>query len=88
MSQLDISRFQAACAQAVAARDFHAPHSVTFFLNPSIPGHREQIDEISLWALSKDRVGRNRRTANAAKGEVTFEFELPVDAVECSLRFL
>lgn len=88
MSQLDISRFQAACAQAIAAREFPAPYSVTFFLNPSIPSQKEQIDEISLWALSKDRVGRNRRKVDAANGEVTFEFEDTSDAVECSLRFL
>lgn len=68
--------------------EIEAPHRVTLPLDPSVPGHQQQIDDISAWARSNDRAGRSRRTVRAADGEVIFDFEKVVDAVECSFRFL
>jgi hypothetical protein len=46
------------------------------------------MDAISGWARAVDeRLGRSRRTVHAGRGEVIFEFESCVDAVECALRF-
>jgi hypothetical protein len=75
-------------AQAQAARAFPAPHRVVFPLTPSTPANEEKIDEISRWARSPDRAGRSRRTYRDDDGELIFEFEKAIDAVECSLRFL
>lgn len=69
------------------ARDFPAPYAVTLPLDPSIPGHQNRIDVISGWACEEERSGRSRRTVHAGRGEVIFEFESYVDAVECALRF-
>lgn len=74
-------------AQAQAARALHAPHRVVFPLTPSTPANEAKIDEISRWARSSDRAGRSRRTYRDDDGELIFEFEKAVDAVECSLRF-
>lgn len=78
---------KAASAEARAARAFPAPHRVVFPLTPSTPANEETIDEISCWARSPDRAGRSRRTYRDDDGELIFEFEKAVDAVECSLRF-
>lgn len=79
--------FDKAVAAVTPVPTITAPHRVSFPLDPSIPGHQEQIDDISAWALSTDRVGHSRRTVRAAQGEVIFDFEKAVDAVHCKLRF-
>lgn len=84
MSAFDLLR--AAAAATHTARNFPAPHRVVLPLDPSIPGDQQKIDDVSAWARSSDRSGRSRRTVRAASGEVEFEFEKAVDAVECVLR--
>ncbi|MBX3452716.1 MAG: hypothetical protein KF777_24485 [Planctomycetaceae bacterium] len=79
---------KAASAETRAARAFAAPHRVVFPLTPSTPANEEKIDEISRWARSPDRAGRSRRTYRDDDGELIFEFEKAVDAVECHLRFV
>lgn len=78
-------------AKAVAAMPpvaaFPAPYAVTLKLDPSAPGEDILIDQISIWARCENRIGRSRRIVYAAKGEVLFEFESAVDAVECKLRY-
>jgi hypothetical protein len=78
-------------AKAVAAMtpvgQFDAPYRVVFRLNPSAPGGEAKIDEISHWARSPDRAGRSHRSNDDDAGEVTFDFEKAVDAVECELLF-
>lgn len=78
-------------AKAVAAMPpvaaFPAPYAVTLKLDPSAPGGDILIDQISMWARCENRIGRSRRIVHAAKGEVLFEFESAVDAVECKLRY-
>jgi len=81
------SHLRQRAADLWAARDFSAPYSVTFPLDPSVPGEDILIDQISDWARSEERNGRHRRTVRAHQGEVEFRFEADVDAVWCKLRF-
>lgn len=84
---LDISRLRAACAQAVAARNFRAPYSVSLPLDPAVAEDEWMIDVVSAWMRSPHRRGRSRRTVHATDKLVVFEFDDVVDAVECHLRF-
>lgn len=81
------SIFERAVAALTPVEDFDAPHRVCFWLNPSATGGEAKIDEISHWARSSDRAGRSRRTYRDDDGELVFEFEKAVDAVDCELRF-
>ena len=83
---------QAALAKAAAAMSnyddgFSALERVDFDLDPSTPGHQEQIDAITCWGLDSQRFGRVRRKVDTENSLVTFYFENVTDAVECSLRF-
>lgn len=70
-----------------AARDFPAPYAVTLPF-PSTQAEDDRMDAISGWARAVDeRLGRSRRTVHAGRGEVIFNFESYVDAVECKLRY-
>lgn len=70
-----------------AARVFDAPHAVTLRLNPSAHEDALLIDKVTAWSTADERSGKARRTVHAARGEIVFEFETAVDAVECKLRY-
>lgn len=89
MNDDEITRsiFERAVATMTPVEHFDAPHRVVFRLNPSALGGEAKIDEISHWARSSDRAGRSHRSNDDDAGEVTFDFEKVVDAVDCELRF-
>lgn len=70
-----------------SARAFDAPHAVTLRLDPSAHEDALLIDKVTAWSTADERSGKVRRTVHAARGEIVFEFETAVDAVECALRF-
>lgn len=67
---------------------FEVAARLTLPFHPSTAALEAEIDAITLWACSSDRKGYVRRKVCKITGDISFEFEQPVDAVECSLRFL